>query len=242
LKTLSQFVDVRDPAGPSGLRRRCLLALAACAAALPRPVRATPALAAEPFPDGVTLLVAGPAGSDADQWASLLMPALARSLPGGGTLHRILSGGRDGVTGVNQFAARTEPDGATGLLLPGAAARAWLVGDPRAHFDMGPFVPVFAALTSAVLCARPPAGGWSGRPRVRIAAASPDGPELPGLLGLDLLGAEVVPVVGVLGGGAGLSGAGARRCRVRAGPRCPAPRRRAGAPGCRAAVRGRHHR
>ena len=46
-------------------------------------------------------------------------------------------GSADGVTGANQFEARGAPDGQTVLLVPGQAAVAWMVGDPRAQFDVG---------------------------------------------------------------------------------------------------------
>jgi hypothetical protein len=185
------------------LRRRLVLrgltaAAVSAAGARPAPAAATPAMAAEPFPGGATLLVAGPAGGDADRWAGLLTPGLARVLPAGTPLHRAYSGGLDGVTGANQFAARAEPDGATALLLPGAAALAWLIGDTRAHFDIGPWLGVFAALSPGVLCARAPGPAWAGGP-VRIAAAGPAGPELAALLGLELLGLPALPRFGVHG-------------------------------------------
>jgi hypothetical protein len=177
----------------------CTLAATGCAPILfGRPARAVPAMAAEPFPDGLLLLVAGPSGSPADEWATLLAPELSRVLPVDRRIRTLPSGGTDGVTAANQFDARAEPDGSTVLILTGATVTAWLVGDSRAHFDVGQWVPVFSALTHAVLCARGnvTANAARGRP-VRIAAASPTGPELPALLALDLLGLQPVPVFGL---------------------------------------------
>ncbi len=96
---------------------------------------------ATPFADGATLLVAGPESGATDRWAALLGPALGRGLPPGTQVHTEAVGGPDGVTGANQFEARTTPDGTTALLLPGSAALAWLVGDPRARFDAAHWMP-----------------------------------------------------------------------------------------------------
>ena len=193
---------MRTPLPPLD-RRRLLGMLAALpltsaiCVRLSTPARATPAIAAVPFPDGPMLLVAGPAGSHADQWASLLTPELARVLPAGPGIRTVLSGGTDGVTAANQFDARAEPDGSTVLLLPGATFNAWLVGDPRAHFDVGQWVTVFSALTHGVVCSRlPVTAGSTGRP-IRLAAASPTGAALPALLAFEMLGIQVVPVFGL---------------------------------------------
>ena len=39
----------------------------------------------------------------------------------------------------------------TVLLAPGEAALAWMVGDPRAQFDVGHWVPVMAGTASAIV-------------------------------------------------------------------------------------------
>ena len=170
--------------------RRLLLgsaaALAAGAAALPNAA----------FPEGATLLVAGPEGGPLDGWAGWLAPSLGRALPPGTTLRKDVVGGIDGVTGANQFEARTVPDGGTALLLPGSAAMAWLVGDPRARFDVGQWIPALAGVTPGLLMSRMPIA--AGGPPLRIAASGPAGAELPALLALDLLGVPWVPVFGLV--------------------------------------------
>ena len=153
--------------------------------------------AAPLFPEGATLLVAGPEGGPVDSWAGWLAPSLGRALPPGTTLRKDVVGGIDGVTGANQFEARTVPDGGTALLLPGSAAMAWLVGDPRARFDVGQWIPALAGVTPGLLMSRSPiVAGAASRP-LRIAAAGPAGPELPALLALDLLGVPWIPVFGL---------------------------------------------
>lgn len=151
-------------------------------------VRATPSsLPAQP-----SLLVAGPAGSPVDRWADVIAAPLGHQLLGTGPLAWENIGGIDGVTGINQFQARTNPDGATALLLPGAALLAWLAGDMRARFDAGAWAPLWAGMTGAMVATRAPL--QAGR-AVRLAIQSVSGPELEALLALRLMGIEATPVV-----------------------------------------------
>ena len=147
-----------------------------------------------PFPDGATLVVAGPEGGPVDCWAGWLAPTLGRALPPGTTVRKDVVGGVDGVTGANQFETRAMPDGGTALLLPGSAAMAWLVGDPRARFDIGQWIPALAGVTPGLLMSRTPLARVTAAAPLRVAASGPAGPELPALLALDLLGVAWVPV------------------------------------------------
>ncbi len=178
-------------AGPATLR----FAIAATAPAAPSVTEAHSS-----FPDGLlegpALIVAGPPQGRIDHWADLLIPALAHVFPSAFAVlaaqpvARSAVGGVDGVTGANQFEALAPPDGGTALLLPGSAALAWLVGDPRAQFDAARWVPAWAGLTSAVLVSRVPLS--PGR-TLRVGRAHPDGLALPALMALDMLGVEVTP-------------------------------------------------
>lgn len=140
-----------------------------------------------------TMMVAGPADNATARWAGLLVGPLAEALHPGQALAVAAVGGRDGVTGANAFEALTNPDGSTALLVPGAAAVAWLVGDPRVHFDAARWVPALASFGSAVLVGR----GDKPRDGLRVAASTPGGLELPALLGLSLLGAAPAPAFGL---------------------------------------------
>jgi hypothetical protein len=124
-----------------------------------------------------------------------LAPVLDRALPGQVRTQNV--GGLDGVTGANQFDVRTLPDGGTALLLPGAAVLAWLVGDPRVHFDIGHWLPLLITQSAPLLIGRPELAGLAPGRAFRIAASSPAGPELPALLALDLLGIKATPVFGL---------------------------------------------
>ena len=160
-------------------------------------------MAATSFPDGATLMVGGPGGGPANSWAEWLSPGLGRALPPGTAVHTDVVGGVDGVTAANVFEARAVPDGSTALLLPGSAAMAWLVGDPRARFDTAHWVPALAGVTPGLVVSRVAGLRAPGDAPVRLAASSAAGPELPAMLALDLLGAAWSPVFG-LGEGAAL--------------------------------------
>ena len=147
------------------------------------------------FPDGAMILVAGPDGGVMDRWARAVQPVLAQSLAAGVVVQQIAVGGADGVTGANQFDVRVTPDGRTILLTPGEAVLAWLVGDPRAKFDVAHWVPVMACVTPAVVVGRPAAFANAGM--VRVAASKPAGPDLPALLGIELLGERAELVAGI---------------------------------------------
>ncbi len=157
-------------------------------------------LAAAPaaFPDGATMLVAGPQNGATNWWAEWLAPLIAHGLGPTGRIRRETVGGADGVTAANQFDARIAADGTTAMLMPGEAGLAWLVGDPRAQFDAAHWVPALAGIGSGVVVARLAGGPVPGM-RLRIGAAMPEGPDLAALLGLELCGIEIVPVFGLTG-------------------------------------------
>jgi hypothetical protein len=155
----------------------------------------SPAFADTPFPDGARILVAGPDNGAMDHWARLLQPALAQSLAPGVDMRQTAAGGADGVTGANEFDTRVALDGRTVLLAPGETALDWLVGDPRAHFDVGQWVAVMACVTPAVVVGR--AAAFASGGSVRIAAESAAGPDLPAILGIELLGGRAQLVPGV---------------------------------------------
>ncbi|MBV9252494.1 MAG: hypothetical protein JO227_25035 [Acetobacteraceae bacterium] len=188
---------------PSPNRRRWLGLLASLPflgggrSATDNPALVLPSAVAEsPFADGVTVLVAGPNGGDLRRWADRLLPALAQSVATETIFQSPAVGAADGVTGANQFETRAVPDGHTLLLAPGEAALAWLIGDPRAKFDVGHWVPIMAGLIPAVVVGK--AGGLTpGRP-IHIAAGRTGWVDLPAVLAAELLGAQPVPMTDIL--------------------------------------------
>ena len=179
-----------------GIRVGRRQAIGLLAGTLPVPAWAA-APPADPLAQGATMLVAGPLSGDTDRWAEWLAPLIAPRLGAGTTLRREAVGGADGVTAANQFDARVSPDGTTAMLIPGDAALAWLVGDPRAQFDAAHWVPIFAGIGSGVVIGRIPAAGLVGQTPLRIGAATPGGADLPALLGLELAGIQFAPVFGL---------------------------------------------
>jgi len=179
---------------PRSLARRATLALLA-ATPFAAPFAGV-ALAESALAEAPSLLVAGPPGGRMDRWARALTAAFSPVLPAGTRLQPSTVGGEDGVTGANQFATRVTPDGNTLLLAPGDAALAWLVGDPRARFDVAKWLGVVAGIAPAVVCGRIAAS----RPgeKIRVGLSGPVGPDLASLLGLELAGLAATPVFGVL--------------------------------------------
>lgn len=177
------------------LGRRLLLASLGTLPVIARVGRVLAAPSTAVFPDNPRLLVAGPEDGALNRWADALQPALEQSLPADTAIRRVEIGSADGVTGANQFEARGVPDGMTLLLVPGQATLAWMVGDSRAQFDVGRWVPVMAGMTSGIVVGRP--GVLTGGARVRVAAAGAASLDLAAMLGLQLLGVPIQPVFGV---------------------------------------------
>jgi len=179
-------------------RRHLLMMLTTLPAAMRagRPLAAaSPSPATVPFAETPRLFVAGPADGALNHWADALLPALEQSLPPDTAIKRVEIGSADGVTGANQFEVRGAPDGQTVLLAPGRAPLAWLVGDPRAKFDVAHWVPVIAGSSPAVVVGRPTVLTPNGR--ARVAAAAPASLDLTALLGIYLLRTNMEPVFGL---------------------------------------------
>ena len=180
------------------LGRRCLLGGGA-SLVLPvmmpwrRAAAMSEAMAAETASENM-LLVGGPAGGKLAHWANLLCPLLGPALAAGGILNWITVGAADGVTAANQFETQVSPDGTTAMLLPGSAAIAQLVGDPRARFDPAAWVAGLAGVSSTLIVGRVPLAEMAGGAPLRVLASDPTGSDLPTLLGLSLLGYDVKPV------------------------------------------------
>ena len=194
---------------PAGIYRRKLLfllaslsipgrggqGLAATPAATPNTASNLPSVLIDGFPTEITATVAGPVDGGMDFWAAPVLMALGRTLPPGTRFRQVSVGAADGVTGANQFEARVAPDGGSLMLAPGAAALAWLAGDPRAQFDIGHWVPVMAGISSGVVVMRGGAAALTANRELRVATTSLIGSDLACLLAIELLGVRPVPVM-----------------------------------------------
>ncbi|RAI60564.1 hypothetical protein [Roseicella frigidaeris] len=153
--------------------------------------------AAAMLPAAATLLIPGPEDGALARIAHPLGGALARGASAALRMNEMVLGGPDGVTAANRFATEAAPDGRMLLLLPGAAALARMVGDPRARYDATGCLPVCAVQGPALVVGR--AAFTATGPAPRLGLAAPDMAGAAALLGLDLLGLHASPVVG-LGG------------------------------------------
>ncbi len=146
-----------------------------------------------PFASHAKLLVAGPIDGRLAALARSFKSGFDSQLPPSQAVEIDQVGGADGVTAANQFEARIAPDGETSLLVSGAAALAWLVGDPRAQFDIGHWLPVTTGQVSGVVLVgqtnMPPSG------MLRLAIEDSPAFALPAQLGLYLLGSKVNKLV-----------------------------------------------
>lgn len=150
------------------------------------------------------ILVGGPAGGRMDRWSKATALGMESGLAG--LSHDAIdpviirtSGGVDGVTAANRLQALVVPDGRTAVMLPGLAAIAYLVADPRVHFQIGNWVPVLAGISSGVLMVRGGAARLGTPEPLRLAASSPESADLAGLLLLARLGVPMAPVFGLRG-------------------------------------------
>jgi hypothetical protein len=108
-------------------------------------------------------------------------------------------GGADGITAANRFAASAAGDGHVLLMLPGLAAHALLIGDPRARFEPRHWPALMAGVMPAIVAGR---GSIAESAPVRLALPATTAPEAGALLALDLLGRAANPVVVPAGGAA----------------------------------------
>ncbi|MFC7472862.1 hypothetical protein ACFQS7_00740 [Dankookia sp. GCM10030260] len=157
-------------------------------------VAGLPRTAAAMLPAVATLLVPGPEDGAFARFAGRLAASLGRGATSAISLRNTVLGGPDGVTAANRFATEGAPDGRTLLVLPGLAALARMVGDPRARFDATGWLPVCAAQGSAVVVGREALPAAGAAPRFGLVA--PDMPGAAALLGCDLLGLAASPVLG----------------------------------------------
>lgn len=176
------------------LSRRALLAAASLLASVSLLASSRTATAGE----AASVLVAGPDGGRMAEWLLRLSPGLLAGIgAGSGGLTRQTEGGADGVTGANVFETRFTPAGTGLLLAPGEAARAWLAGDARVHFDVARWLPVLSGVSTGALVCRRSLASAASRPW-RVAMASALEPAAAMLLGLELLGVPADPVAGVV--------------------------------------------
>ncbi|WP_372618402.1 hypothetical protein [Falsiroseomonas sp.] len=152
---------------------------------------ASPLHAATGVPEAALLIAPGPQEGAGARLAGEAVRGLARGLVQAAALRFAVVGGPDGITAANRFATSMPVEHPVLLLLPGLAAQALLVGDPRARFEPRLWPAVAGSLQPAILAGRGAAADQS----VRLATPSPAAPETAALLALEALGATGSAVV-----------------------------------------------
>jgi hypothetical protein len=150
----------------------------------------------------LNLLVAGPDGEQTSRWGDACALAMSAGFPGAPNIIAQPDGGLDGVTGANRLDALVVPDGRTAAILPGAALIAWMIGDPRVHFDPTRWAPVFGGTNSGVLVVRlgstaPSVAALRKFGVMRLAADAPQSSDLAALLALQCIDVPTAPVFGL---------------------------------------------
>jgi hypothetical protein len=158
-----------------------------------------PAMAAVSVPEAATLLAPGPEGGAVAILASRAAGALSRGLVQAAALRVAVLGGPDGITAANRFASSTVRDGPMLLLMPGAAAQAQLVGDPRARFEPRHWPAICGSVQPCILAGPAPNSRGASATPLRVALPGPAAPEAAALLALDLAGRPAVPVFNLAG-------------------------------------------
>ncbi|MDI5922311.1 tricarboxylate transporter [Halomonas sp. LR5S13] len=149
-------------------------------------------------------------GGGTDVWARFFSPWLSESLPGEPTIMIDNVPGGGSINGANLFAVRAKSDGSDWLGTSASTQYPAMLDDPRVRYDYSDWTPILATPTGGVVYAQPSLGETAEtaldallQQPVKLAAQNPTGLELPVLIALDMLGADVQAVFGMRSRGEG---------------------------------------
>lgn len=149
-------------------------------------------------------------GGGTDVWARFFSPWLSESLPGEPTIMIDNVPGGGSINGANLFAMRAKSDGSDWLGTSASTQYPAMLGDSRVRYDYNDWTPILATPTGGVIYAQPSLGETAEnaldsllKQPVKLAAQNPTGLELPVLIALDMLGADVQAVFGMRSRGEG---------------------------------------
>jgi tripartite-type tricarboxylate transporter receptor subunit TctC len=130
-------------------------ALAASAAVLGLAVlTSTDAKAVDFSGKRITIVVPFSEGGGTDSYSRLMAPLFEKHLPGNPTILVLNKPGGGGLSGVNYYADHAKKDGTTVLALSTSSQSNWMLGDPRAKFDMKDFIPIILSPRGITLYTR----------------------------------------------------------------------------------------
>ncbi len=135
------------------LCRRALLSASAALLGLATIAGAT-AQAADFSGKRITIIVPFSEGGGTDSYSRFMAPYFEKYLPGNPKILIINRPGGGGLTGVNYYAAKASMDGTMILALSTSSQSNYMLGDPRAKFDMGDFVPIILSPRGITLYTR----------------------------------------------------------------------------------------
>jgi len=143
----------------------------------------------------------GPGGGT-DTWARLVAPYLQRELGPGSSVQIINIAGATSVAGSNDFAIRRRRDGRTALISAGSTFFAYLLGEPMVRFEFRDFAAILSSPAGGVVFVRPELGIRGAADlrgldqRLIYGGIAVAGNDLVPLLAFELLGLDILPVLG----------------------------------------------
>jgi tripartite-type tricarboxylate transporter receptor subunit TctC len=175
----------------------------------------TAAHAADFSGERITIIVPFSEGGGTDSYSRFMAPYFEKYLPGNPKILVVNRPGGGGLTGVNYYASKATKDGTMILALSTSSQSNYMLGDPRAKFDMADFVPIILSPRGITLYTRNNLGIQNEKTmKAKIAKLSSYPPEQLSFGGktptsgglalrtaLSLLGVEVNSVWGLGGNG-----------------------------------------
>ena len=114
----------------------------------------TDAMAVDFSDKQITIIVPFSEGGGTDSYSRLMAPLFEKHLPGHPTILVLNKPGGGGLTGANYYADHAEKDGTTVLALSTSSQSNWMLGDPRAQFDLKDFIPIILSPRGITLYTR----------------------------------------------------------------------------------------
>lgn len=171
----------------------------------------TTAMAAnDKVPDTVDFTIPFGVGGGTDVWARFMAPNLTSFIEGHPTVVIKNQPGGGSITGTNLFYKRAKDDGSNIIGTSASTLFPYMLGDKRVRFKLDEWTPILASPTGGVIYVQPDMGIASSadvgkllNQEMKFASQGPTQLELPILIALDLLGADIKPVFGMKSRGAG---------------------------------------
>lgn len=170
----------------------------------------TTAVADNVVPDTVDFTIPFGVGGGTDVWGRFMAPNLTAHIDGNPTIVIKNQPGGGSITGTNLFYKRAKDDGSNIIGTSASTLFPYMLGDKRVRFKLDEWTPILASPTGGVVYVQPDLGIESSAEvselldqELKFASQGPTQLELPILIALDLLGADVKPVFGMKSRGAG---------------------------------------